>query len=209
MRLAIKRGIDILFALLGLIISAPLLALFMVLIRLTMRTSAIYKQVRPGLNEGPFTIYKLRTMKDIRDADGNLLPDEERITRLGYFLRSTSLDELPELINVLKGDMSIVGPRPLLMEYLDRYSPEQRRRHGMKPGLTGLAQISGRNELDWEKRFELDVWYVDNWSLWLDFKIIARTVAAILKREGISTYGKATVPKFTGKQGPTNQVNGT
>ncbi|MGQ9691752.1 MAG: sugar transferase, partial [Thermoproteota archaeon] len=201
MSIYLKRGLDILISIVGITISSPFLLVCMVVIRLTMRTSAIYKQVRPGLNEEPFTIYKLRTMKDIRDADGNLLPDEERVTRLGYFLRSTSLDELPELINVLKGEMSIVGPRPLLMEYLDRYSPEQRRRHAMKPGITGLAQISGRNELDWEKKFELDVWYVDNWSLWLDFKIIAKTVVAILKREGISTYGKATVPKFTGKQG--------
>ena len=195
-----KRAIDVIASLTALLIFSPLLALIYVLVRISVGASAIFRQERPGLNGKPFTIYKFRTMKDLYDSGGNLLPDEERITRLGYFLRRTSLDELPELFNVLKGDMSIVGPRPLLMEYLPLYTEEQTRRHEVKPGITGWAQVNGRNLLDWEKKFELDVWYVDNWSLWLDFKIILKTVMIILRREGISRYGKATVPKFTGKK---------
>jgi len=154
--------------------------------------------MRPGLKGKPFYMYKFRTMTDETDEQGNLLPDELRLTRLGKFLRSTSLDELPELFNVLKGDMSLVGPRPLLMQYLDRYTPEQARRHEMKPGITGWAQVNGRNAITWEEKFALDVWYVDNWSLWLDLKILAMTIVKVFKREGISAEGEATMPEFMG-----------
>jgi lipopolysaccharide/colanic/teichoic acid biosynthesis glycosyltransferase len=143
-------------------------------------------------------LIKFRTMTDARDAAGNLLPDADRLSRFGRFLRASSLDELPELFNVLKGDMSLVGPRPLLMEYLDRYTPEQARRHDVKPGITGWAQINGRNAISWEAKFRLDVWYVDNWSLWLDVRILARTVWAVVRREGISADSHATMPKFEG-----------
>ena len=143
-------------------------------------------------------IYKFRTMTNDRGPDGQFLPDQDRLTRLGRFLRSTSLDELPELFNVLKGDMSLVGPRPLLMQYLDRYTPEQARRHEMKPGITGWAQVNGRNAITWEEKFALDVWYVDNWSLWLDLKILAMTIVKVFKREGISAEGEATMPEFMG-----------
>jgi sugar transferase EpsL len=154
-----------------------------------------------GLHGRPFTIYKFRTMTDKRGEDGNLLPDGERLTRLGRFLRMTSMDELPEFFNVIKGDMSIVGPRPLLMQYLDRYTPEQARRHEVKPGITGWAQVNGRNAITWEDKFKLDVWYVDNWSPWLDVKIIAMTIWKILKREGISPPGQATMEEFFEKNG--------
>jgi lipopolysaccharide/colanic/teichoic acid biosynthesis glycosyltransferase len=157
--------------------------------------------VRPGHFGRPFKIYKFRTMTDERDAQGNLLPDAERLTRLGRFLRSTSLDELPELFNILRGEMSIVGPRPLLMQYLDRYSPEQARRHDVLPGVTGWAQINGRNALTWEDKFKLDVWYVDHWSFWLDIKILFLTAWKVIRREGISQPGHATAEKFTGNSG--------
>jgi lipopolysaccharide/colanic/teichoic acid biosynthesis glycosyltransferase/glycosyltransferase involved in cell wall biosynthesis len=196
-----KRTFDVVASSTALLALSPLLTLIYALVGIRLGASAIFRQERPGLNGKPFTIYKFRTMKDLCDSEGNLLPDEERITRLGYFLRRTSLDELPELFNVLKGDMSIVGPRPLLMEYLPLYTDEQMRRHEVKPGITGWAQVNGRNLLDWEKKFELDVWYVDNWSLWLDFKIILKTVMIIFRRVGISKFGKATVPRFTGKGG--------
>ena len=166
-------------------------------IRITMGSPVIFRQVRPGLHGRPFVIYKFRTMLDLRDEKGNLLPDEKRLTRLGKFLRRFSLDELPELWNVVKGDMSLVGPRPLLMEYLPLYTPEQARRHEVKPGLTGWAQINGRNALSWEEKFKLDVWYVDNLSFWLDMKIIFLTIWKVLKGEGISAPGHATMPKFT------------
>ena len=156
----------------------------------------LFAQVRPGLKGSPFRLYKFRTMKNIYDKQGRLLPDEERLTGLGRFLRSTSLDELPELWNVLKGDMSIVGPRPLLMQYLERYTPEQARRHEVKPGITGWAQVNGRNAISWEEKFKLDVWYVDNGSMWLDLKIIGMTAWKILKREGISQEGQATAEEF-------------
>ena len=155
-----------------------------------------FKQQRPGLSGKPFILYKFRTMLDSRDKQGKLLSDSQRLTQLGKFYRSTSLDELPELFNVLKGDMSLVGPRPLLMEYLGRYTPDQMRRHEVKPGLTGWAQVNGRNALTWEEKFKFDVWYVDNQSLWLDLKIIALTVYKILKREGISADGHVTMPIF-------------
>lgn len=155
-----------------------------------------FRQVRPGKDGKPFRIIKFRTMLDICSKDGRALPDKDRLTPLGKFMRSTSLDELPELLNVLKGDMSIVGPRPLLMQYLDRYTPEQSRRHEVKPGLTGWAQVNGRNAITWEDKFKLDVWYVDNWSLFLDLRIIAMTVVKVLKREGISQKGEATMAEF-------------
>lgn len=158
----------------------------------------LFTQTRPGLHGKPFTIYKFRTMTNERDADGNLLPDPQRLTPFGRFLRSTSLDELPELFNVLKGDISLVGPRPLLMQYLERYTPKQARRHEVRPGITGWAQINGRNALSWEEKFALDVWYVDNCSLWLDIRIIALTVWKVLRREGISHQGEATMTEFLG-----------
>jgi len=194
----IKRIIDIFGALVGIIIFSPFFAMIAFLIYLTMGRPVIFYQVRPGLQEKPFIMYKFRTMKEIKDEKGNLLPDELRLTRLGRFLRSTSLDELPELWNVLKGDMSLVGPRPLLMEYLDRYTPEQARRHEVKPGITGWAQVNGRNALTWEEKFKLDVWYVDNWSLWLDIKILLLTFVKVIRREGISQPGRATVDYFMG-----------
>ena len=158
----------------------------------------LFRQMRPGLHGRSFSLLKFRTMNDERDEKGELLPDEKRLTGLGRFLRSTSLDELPELFNVLKGEMSLVGPRPLLMQYLDRYTPEQARRHYVKPGITGWAQVNGRNAIAWEEKFKLDVWYVDNVSFWLDVKILAVTVWKILKREGIIQPGRATVEEFMG-----------
>ncbi len=157
-----------------------------------------FRQVRPGLNGKPFIMYKFRTMTNERDGDGNLLPDDRRLTSFGRFLRSTSLDELPELINVLKGEMSLVGPRPLLMEYLPLYSTEQFRRHEVKPGITGWAQVNGRNAISWEDKFKFDVWYVDNQSFWLDIKILWMTLVKVFKREGISQAGQATMEKFEG-----------
>lgn len=159
-----------------------------------------FAQQRPGLHGKPFYIYKFRTMTNARDTNGQLLPDEQRLTRFGQFLRSTSLDELPELFNVLKGDMSLVGPRPLLMQYLERYTLEQARRHEVRPGITGWAQINGRNAITWEEKFKLDVWYVDNCSLWLDSKILALTIWKVLRREGISQQGQATMSEFLGTQ---------
>jgi len=159
-----------------------------------------FKQLRPGMNGKPFVIYKFRTMLDLKDKDGNLLPDEKRITAIGRFLRSTTLDELPEFWNVLKGDMSLVGPRPLLMEYLPRYTPEQARRHNVKPGMTGWAQVNGRNAITWEEKFKLDVWYVDNWNIPLDLKIIFLTILKVFKREGVSAEGYATMPEFVGSK---------
>ena len=163
-----KRFLDILFSLIGELLTWPILLVTALIIRITMGSPVLFRQMRPGLQGKPFVMYKFRTMHDLRDEDGNVLPDEQRLTRVGRFLRSTSIDELPELINVLKGEMSLVGPRPLLMEYLDRYTPEQARRHNVKPGITGWAQVNGRNAISWEDKFKLDVWYVDNWSLWLD-----------------------------------------
>ncbi|MCI5119089.1 MAG: sugar transferase, partial [Candidatus Electrothrix sp. LOE1_4_5] len=157
-------------------------------------------QKRPGLHGKPFRMYKFRTMTDERDAAGNLLSDEQRLVPFGRFLRSTSLDELPELINVLKGEMSLVGPRPLLMEYLDRYTPEQARRHNVLPGITGWDQVNGRNAISWEEKFQLDVWYVDNRSLWLDIKILWTTLLKVFRREGITQEGQATMEEFTGKK---------
>jgi sugar transferase EpsL len=183
---SIKRGIDFTFSLVVLVMLLPFIFLLSVLIYLKLGRSIFFKQARPGLHGNPFTIYKFRTMTDTRDANGNLLPDAKRMTRLGQFLRLSSLDELPELVNVLKGDMSWVGPRPLLMEYLDRYTPEQARRHEVRPGITGWAQINGRNAITWAEKFALDVWYVDHCSLWLDLKIILVTIWKVLKHGCIS-----------------------
>jgi len=193
-----KRLLDLLAACTALIVLAPLLAVLAVLVRVKLGTPILFCQTRPGLYGRPFTLYKFRTMTDTRDAQGNLLPDAERLTPFGRFLRATSLDELPELWNVLTGDMSLVGPRPLLMQYLDRYTPEQARRHEVRPGITGWAQVNGRNALTWEQKFALDVWYVDHVSFWLDLKIIALTLWKILKREGISQPGQATMEEFRG-----------
>ena len=195
-----KRLFDFTAALLGLLVLALPLLLLIILVRRNLGSPVFFRQTRPGLHGQPFQLIKFRTMRDATDAQGNSLPDAERITPFGSFLRSTSLDELPELWNVLKGDMSLVGPRPLLMEYLPLYTPEQARRHEVKPGITGWAQVNGRNALSWEEKFALDVWYVDNQSFWLDLKIIALTIKKVLLREGISAQGEATMPRFTGSQ---------
>ena len=167
--------------------------------RLKLGSPVVFSQKRPGLHGKPFTMYKFRTMRDAVDNHGQQLPDSERMTPMGRFLRASSLDELPELFNVLRGDMSLVGPRPLLMEYLDRYTPQQARRHEVRPGITGWAQVNGRNAISWEQKFELDVWYVDNRSFALDLKILWLTVQKVFKREGISAAGEATMPKFMGR----------
>lgn len=199
-RRAGKRLLDLSLTLTALIVLAPLLLLLALLVRLKLGSPILFRQRRPGINGRAFTLLKFRTMTDARDKDGGLLPDAERLTRFGRFLRATSLDELPELFKVLKGDMSLVGPRPLLMEYLDRYTPEQARRHEVKPGLTGWAQINGRNALAWEDKFKLDVWYVDRVSFWLDMKILVLTLIRLIKREGISAEGHATMPFFLGSE---------
>jgi sugar transferase EpsL len=181
-----------------LILLSPILALASLLVRLKLGQPILFQQQRPGQYGQPFTIYKFRTMTDANDSEGKLLPDAERLTPVGQFLRSTSLDELPELINVLKGEMSLVGPRPLLMKYLDRYTPAQMRRHQVLPGITGWAQVNGRNAITWEQKFALDVWYVDHQSFWLDVKIIILTIWKMLKREGINQPGQATMEEFKG-----------
>jgi sugar transferase EpsL len=193
-----KRLLDLALTIPLLVITSPLLAVLVVIVRFAMGAPVLFKQQRPGLYCRPFTLLKFRTMAHSFDSHGNPLPDAQRLTRLGRFLRSTSLDELPELINVLKGDMSLVGPRPLLMEYLPRYTPHQLRRHKVKPGITGWAQINGRNALSWERKFELDLWYVDHWSLVLDLKIVAATIWKIASRQGVTAPGHATMPEFTG-----------
>ena len=196
---ASKRIMDLALTIPGLLVLSPVLLIIAVLVAVYHGTPVLFRQRRPGLREKPFWIYKFRSMTDARDNEGKLLPDSERITRLGQFLRTSSLDELPEIFNVLKGEMSWVGPRPLLMQYLERYSPEQRRRHEVLPGITGWAQINGRNALTWEDKFTLDVWYVDHWSLGLDIKIILTTVEKVLRREGINQPGHATAEEFMGK----------
>jgi len=197
-RLACKRAIDFTKSFVGLVLLCPVLVLIALAVVSSMGLPILFRQKRPGLHGRPFVMYKFRTMVDRRNERGDLLPDGERGTRLGRLLRSTSLDELPELFNVLKGDMSLVGPRPLLMEYLGRYTEEQARRHEVKPGITGWAQANGRNTLSWEEKFKLDVWYVDHWTLWLDLRILWMTAINVLKHEGISAEGHATMPKFTG-----------
>jgi lipopolysaccharide/colanic/teichoic acid biosynthesis glycosyltransferase len=189
----------------GLVALAPVTAVVAALVYGTMGRSVFFAQKRPGKGGRPFTLYKFRTMSDAKDAAGSLLPDAERLTRLGRFLRRSSLDEIPQLWNVLRGDMSLVGPRPLLEEYLPLYSPEQSRRHEVRPGITGWAQIKGRNVQSWEERLRLDVWYVDHRSLWLDVKILCTTLLKVLSSEGINQPGHATMPRFTGtRSGPRN-----
>ncbi|QEA13271.1 sugar transferase [Comamonas flocculans] len=195
-----KRLLDFTVALLGLIALALPLCILILLIRRKLGSPVFFRQTRPGLHGRPFQMVKFRTMTDARDAQGALLPDADRLTLFGRFLRSTSLDELPELWNVLKGDMSLVGPRPLLMEYLPLYSPDQARRHAVRPGVTGWAQVNGRNAISWEEKFALDVWYVDHQSLALDLRILWLTVKKVLVREGISAAGEATMGKFTGNR---------
>jgi sugar transferase EpsL len=185
---------------LALLLFSPLLGLLALLVRIRLGSPIFFRQQRPGLHGRPFTLIKFRTMTDLRDTQGNLLPDVERLTKFGKFLRATSLDELPELWNVLKGEMSLVGPRPLLMQYLPLYTTEQTRRHEVRPGITGWAQVNGRNALTWEEKFALDVWYVDNYTLWLDLKIIFLTLLKIVKRDGINQPGAATMQAFTGSQ---------
>lgn len=193
-----KRAFDLAVSLVAVLVLIPVLLSIALIVRLTLGSPVLFRQLRPGLHGRPFTLLKFRTMLDRRDAEGKPLPDEQRLTRAGRFLRSTSLDELPELLNVLKGDMSLVGPRPLLMQYLDHYSTEQRRRHEVTPGIAGWAQVNGRNLLTWEEKFALDVWYVDHQSFGLDLKIIGRTVWTILTREGINQPGQATMDEFRG-----------
>ncbi len=194
----IKWGADRLVAAIALFLLSPFLLILAIAIYIRMGSPILFAQPRPGKDGRIFTFYKFRTMTDECDRYGNLLPDKQRLTTLGQLLRETSLDELPQLWNVLKGDMSFVGPRPLLVAYLDRYSPEQARRHEVKPGITGWAQINGRNALSWEEKFKLDVWYVDHRSLWLDLKIILLTINKVLKQEGISQQGHATMEEFKG-----------
>jgi sugar transferase EpsL len=196
-----KRLLDLLISAIGGLIICPLTLLIGLLVWLKMGRPVLFRQMRPGFAGKPFAFIKFRTMTDSRQADGNLLPDEQRLTDLGRFLRSLSLDEIPSLINVLRGEMSLVGPRPLLMHYLALYTPEQARRHDVLPGITGWAQVNGRNALNWEDRFRLDVWYVDRWSFWLDIRILLITLWKVVKREGISLPGYATAPEFTGSDG--------
>ncbi len=195
-----KRFFDFLLALLALLVLALPLLVLALLIRWKLGSQVLFRQVRPGLHGRPFTMVKFRTMTDERGVDDNLLPDAQRLTSFGRFLRASSLDELPELLNVLRGDMSLVGPRPLLMEYLPLYTPEQARRHEVRPGITGWAQVNGRNAISWDDKFILDVWYVDNRTLWLDLKILWRTARKVLVRDGISAAGEPTMPKFTGSE---------
>jgi lipopolysaccharide/colanic/teichoic acid biosynthesis glycosyltransferase len=194
-----KRGLDIIGALFGLIMFAPVMLVLACLIWHRMGAPVLFRQTRPGLNGKPFTLIKFRTMLDATDTSGQLLPDADRLTPFGRFLRASSLDEVPGLWNVLKGEMSLVGPRPLLMEYLPLYSPEQARRHNVRPGITGWAQVNGRNALTWDEKFAYDVWYVDHLSVWLDLRVIGMTLQKVIRREGISAVGEATMPKFTGR----------
>ena len=194
----LKRIFDLLITIPGLILISPLLLIVAVLVRVYHGAPIIFQQIRPGYKGELFTVYKFRTMTNACDGEGNLLPDEHRITKLGKFLRATSIDEFPELINILRGEMSLVGPRPLLVQYLERYSAEQARRLEVLPGITGWAQINGRNTITWSDKFKFDVWYVDNWSLWLDIKILAKTLGKVIRREGISQAGHATTEEFMG-----------
>jgi len=196
----IKRFFDFVVSIIGLLFSAPVILLIAFQIRRKLGSPVLFRQIRPGKNSKPFQLVKFRTMREGIDQDGSVLPDSERITPFGNFLRNSSLDELPELWNVLKGDMSLVGPRPLLKEYLPMYSPEQARRHNVRPGITGWAQVNGRNAISWEEKFKYDVWYVDNQSFWLDMKIIWMTIKKVIAREGITANGEATMPKFTGNK---------
>jgi len=197
----IKRIFDVFTALIILILFSPLILATTLAILAMSGAPVLFRQDRPGQDEKPFTLFKFRTMREASDSSGEPLPDQQRLTGIGKFLRKLSLDELPQMINVLRGDMSLVGPRPLLMEYLPLYNDEQKKRHMVKPGITGWAQVNGRNALSWEEKFQLDVWYVENWSLWLDLKILCMTFVKVLKREGIAAEGQATMTKFTGTKG--------
>lgn len=194
----IKRLFDITAATTALVVLSPVYAITAYKVSKNLGSPVLFRQTRPGLHGKPFEMVKFRSMKDATDSEGNSLPDSERLTPFGQALRNTSLDELPELWNVIKGDMSLVGPRPLLMEYLPLYSDEQKRRHQLRPGITGYAQVNGRNAIGWDKKFELDTWYVDNQSLWLDIKILVKTVKKVLVKDDISADGEATMSKFTG-----------
>lgn len=196
----LKRLLDIIIASIALILLSPLYAFVAYKVKKNLGSPVLFRQVRPGLHGRPFEMIKFRTMKDAIDANGQPLPDSERLTPFGRMLRSSSLDEMPELWNVIKGDMSIVGPRPLLMEYLPLYSPEQAKRHDVRPGMTGHAQVNGRNAISWEEKFKLDTWYVENQSIWLDFKIMFKTVHKVLAKDDISAEGEATMTRFTGSQ---------
>lgn len=198
--MACKRIFDLLLSIPLLIMISPVIIVVTLLVRMRLGSPVFFRQLRPGLRARPFYMLKFRTMTNERDSDGRLLSDDKRMTCLGNFLRETSIDELPEFVNVLRGDMSLVGPRPLLIQYLERYTPEQARRHEVKPGITGWGQIHGRNALTWEEKFKLDVWYVDHWSLWLDIKILIITVWKILRREGINHPGAATMEEFKGNR---------
>lgn len=194
----LKRAFDIAASTSGLIVLSPVLAITAYKVKKELGSPVLFRQTRPGLHGKPFEMIKFRTMKDATDKGGNALPDSERLTEFGKKLRASSLDELPELWNVLKGDMSLVGPRPLLMEYLPLYNAEQAKRHNVRPGVTGYAQVNGRNSLSWEDKFKLDTWYVEHQSLWLDMKILLKTVKKVIIKDGISAEGEATMTKFTG-----------
>lgn len=194
----LKRLLDIVIASSALVLLSPVYLIVAHKVKKNLGSPVLFRQVRPGLNGKPFEMIKFRTMKDALDAEGNPLPDSERLTPFGKMLRATSLDEMPELWNVIKGDMSIVGPRPLLMEYLPLYNEQQAKRHNVRPGITGYAQVNGRNAISWEKKFELDTWYVENHSLWLDFKIMLKTIKKVIAKDDISAEGEATMIKFTG-----------
>lgn len=194
----VKRLFDIVVSAIALLLFLPLILILIVLVRIKLGSPVFFTQTRPGKDGKPFQMVKFRSMTTAKDADGNLLPDDQRLPKFGKLLRSTSLDELPELWNVFKGDMSLVGPRPLLMQYLDRYTPEQRRRHEVRPGITGWAQVNGRNNVPWEERFKMDVWYVDNHNLLLDIKILWMTVMKVVKRSDVSQEGHATMTEFMG-----------
>jgi sugar transferase EpsL len=201
----VKRALDVAVSLVTLIILSPIMLVVGMLVRWQMGGPVVFRQLRPGYNGVPFYALKFRSMTDERDEHGVLLPDADRITRLGAFLRRSSLDELPQFWNVLRGDMSLVGPRPLLMQYLDRYTPQQGRRHSVPPGITGWTQVNGRNDLAWEQKLALDVWYVEHWSLGLDLRILAITVWKVVTGEGIAAEGSATMPEFTGTENRTTE----
>ena len=198
MQQTIKRVIDFTLALIGLMVASPILLIVAILVKMKLGSPILFRQQRVGLDGKIFEMVKFRTMKDATDANGQPLPDEERLTKFGQLLRKTSLDELPELWNVLKGDMSLVGPRPLLVEYLPLYSKEQMKRHDVRPGITGYAQVNGRNNISWKKKFELDVYYVENFSLWLDVKILVQTITKVLGQADINQEGNVTMEKFNG-----------
>lgn len=193
-----KRLLDFILSIVAFILLSPVLVIVAILVRIKLGSPIIFKQQRPGLNEKIFTMYKFRTMRDDRDEEGNLLPDENRLTKFGKLLRSTSLDELPELLNIIKGDMSIVGPRPLLVQYLPRYNEEQKHRHDVRPGFTGYAQVNGRNSISWKKKFDLDIFYVNNVSFLLDVKIVFKTIKVVLFKEGVASKTSVTMEEFRG-----------